>query len=132
MHFWAPQEMALLLGAITGLLTVVFVQARSARAEARHRDAETRVLLARIDENAEAAKQQVTNSHNTNLRDDLDSAWSVSNQVLADLGRHSELLHAVAEDVRETRAYVHRIDAQSHETHREIFGRLHALESKEG
>lgn len=132
MIHWSPTEITAALVAISGLLAVILVQARSARAEARHRDAETKLLLSRIDDNASKAKEQVTNSHVTNMRDDMDSTRFAVQQIVAEQARQAEVLTGVAADMREVRSSVARLDEHSHTTHREIFGRLHALESKEG
>lgn len=124
--------MALLLGTITGLLTVVFVQARSARAEARHRDAETQAILAEIARDAATAKEQTTNSHDTNMRDDMDTTRFTVQQIVAEQARQAELLTGMAADIREVRGLVLNLRNNSHATHTEIFDRLWRLESKEG
>lgn len=145
-------EITALLVAVSGLLTVVLVQARGARAEARHRDAETQQILAQIAHDTRSANAQVSNTHDTNLREDLDSVGlGVANlsdkltevaqqqrvmsyqqqRVSAEMARQAEQLAGLASDVREVRASTTTLAQNSHNTHAEIFGRIRALEQED-
>ena len=121
-------ELAGLLVAITGLLTVVLVQARKTAADVRRMDAETRAMLARIDDNAAATKDQTTNAHGTNLRDDIDDTRRAIEYLTAEHGRTAELLTGLATDMREVRSSVARLDSNAHDTHRDLDRRLRSLE----
>ena len=131
MIHWSLTEITAALVAISGLLAVILVQARSARAEARHRDAETKLLLSRIDENAATAKEQTTNSHVTNMRDDMDATRFTVQQIVAEQARQSEMLTGMATDIRDVRASITNLHNHSRATHEEIFGRILRLERKE-
>ena len=121
-------ELAGLLVAITGLLTVVLVQARKTAADVRRMDAETRAMLARIDDNAATAREQTTNSHGTNLRDDIDDTRRAIDYLTAEHGRTAELLTGLADDMREVRASVRRLDSDAHATHRDLYERIRCVE----
>lgn len=144
-------EITALLVAVSGLLTVILVQARGARAEARHRDAETQQILAQIAHDTRSANAQVSNTHDTNLREDLDSVGlGVANlsdkltevaqqqrvmsyqqqRVSAEMARQAEQLAGLASDVREVRASTTTLAQNSHNTHAEIFGRIRTLEQE--
>ena len=137
-------EITAMLVAVSGLLTVVLVRARGARAEARHRDAETQQILAQIAHDTRCTNEQVSNTHPTNLREDMDgigggvaaltsriSAVSTQQQqILAEQARQAERLTGISEDIREVRGTTSRLDQNSHETHAEIFGRIRALEQE--
>lgn len=144
-------EITALLVAVSGLLTVVLVQARGARAEARHRDAETRALLVEIESAAKRTDAQISNTHPTNLREDLDGVGlGVANlsdkltevaqqqrvmsyqqqQVSAEIARQAEQLTGLASDVREVRASTTTLAQNAHHTHAEIFGRIRTLEQE--
>lgn len=137
-------ELAVLLTAVTGVLTVLLVQARGARAEARHRDAETKRLLAGIKRDTAATDAQVSNTHGTNLRDDLDGVGggvaaltdrltTVAHQqqiMSAEVGRLSEQLTGIHSDLREVRGLTLQTRQNSHETHDDIYDRLRAVENR--
>ena len=144
-------ELAILLTAVAGVLTVLLVQARQAAAEARHRDAETQQILAQIAHDTRSANAQVSNTHDTNLREDLDGVGlGVANlsdkltevaqqqrvmsyqqqQVSAEIARQAEQLAGLASDVREIRASTTTLAQNSHNTHAEIFGRIRTLEQE--
>lgn len=117
-----------MLAAIGGVLAVVLVQGRKAHAEADRMDAETRAMLARIDDNAAAAKDQTTNSHSMNLRDDLDEHRHLLDLLVAEQSRSVTAIDGLSADVREVRAAVARMDSRSHDTHRDLYRRLRSLE----
>lgn len=121
-------ELAGLLVAITGLLTVVLVQARKTAADVRRMDAETRAMLARIDDNAATARDQTTNSHSLNLRDDLDEHRKLLDLLVAEQSRSATSIDGLSTDMREVRAAVARMDSRSHDTHRDLYEQIRRLE----
>lgn len=117
-----------LLVAITGLLTVVLVQARRTAAEVRRMDAETKAMLAEVGADAATAKDQTTNAHGTNLRDDIDDTRRAIEYLTAEHSRTAELLTGLATDMREVRSSVARLDSNAHDAHRDLDRRLRSLE----
>jgi|GEM_PF-2755735 len=138
-------ELAVLLTAVTGVLTVLLVQARGARAEARHRDAETQQILAQIAHDTRSVNTQVSNTHDTCLREDMDGMQhgitllgerltamsALQQQTLAAQAQQSEQLLGVADDVRQLRGSMERLDRNAHGTHRDLYDRLRALERRQ-
>ncbi|AGM12201.1 hypothetical protein SEA_DANZINA_26 [Streptomyces phage Danzina] len=56
-----------------------------------------------VRENAREARDQVANTHSTNLRDDLDELHGDVREALTVLNRHGELLISLHEDLRQER-----------------------------
>ncbi|ANT41097.1 hypothetical protein BI024_gp27 [Streptomyces phage Nanodon] len=56
-----------------------------------------------VRENAREARDQVANTHSTNLRDDLDELHGDVREALTVLNRHGELLVSLHEDLRQER-----------------------------
>lgn len=137
-----PQVTALLT-AMTALLGVVLVQARQARAEARHRDAETQKILSEIEASTKRTDGQISNSHSTNLRDDLDrmhrdigglsqrvgELGRQQAQILAEQTRQAGQLADLAADMRDVRQLTIQTRQNAHDTHTDIFRRLRDVET---
>ncbi|AKY03633.1 hypothetical protein SEA_IZZY_26 [Streptomyces phage Izzy] len=56
-----------------------------------------------VRENAQEARDQVANTHSTNLRDDLDDLHNDVREVLRVLGQHSEEIAGLRGDLRQER-----------------------------
>ncbi|MFE3589395.1 DUF2746 domain-containing protein [Streptomyces niveus] len=62
-----------------------------------------RNAIEEVRENTQEARAQVSNTHTTNLRDDLDELHEDVREVLRVLGRHTEEISGVREDLRQER-----------------------------
>ncbi|MGW6600615.1 DUF2746 domain-containing protein [Streptomyces sp. NPDC055036] len=62
-----------------------------------------RSAIEEVRENAQEARDQVSNTHTTNLRDDLDDLRADVREVLRILGQHTEEIGGVREDLRQER-----------------------------
>lgn len=98
-----------LITAITALLAVVLVQGRKAKAEAAHTRAETLQILDGLQRDAAHTREQVTNSHASNLRDDVDDIARVLATVAEQLRRLDASARNTAADVRGLRRDVGRL-----------------------
>ena len=119
--------------AITGLCTVLFVQARKTRAEARYQDPETKKILAQIEAKTSSTAEQVKNNHGTNLRDDLDRVADKVAMLFTKLDnqtdkqdRQFEMLHRSLASMTDR---LERLDSDSHDTHADLYTRLRRLET---
>ena len=120
-----------LLTAIGTLVSVLFVHARKAAAEAEQTRAETKEILARIDHKSSVTVEQVKNSHpNSNLRDDLDKVADTLRQVHGLAARTDQQMTIVAAEQRQLRQRVDRLDDDKHDTHKELYDRLRAIETR--
>ena len=126
-----PTEMSALLTAIatiltalTGLIIAVFVQARRAKTEADDAKADrmkTQVVLGEV-------KEQVANTHPTNLRDDIDNLTALIERLSRSQGDMKAVVHrldstteAIRGEARDERARVGRIEAEAHDTHSDLY-----------
>lgn len=122
---------AAVLTALAGLVTALFVNARKARAEAEQTRAETKEILARIDHKSSVTVEQVRNSHpDGNLRDDIDKVSRLLEQVHGLASRTDQQMTIVAAEQRELRQRVDRLDSDKHDTHKELYDRLRAIETR--
>ena len=153
-----PQEVAdvltaiaALLVALGGLLGVVLVQARKAKAEATKTAAETKAMLEQLHANTAIAAHELQHNHGSSVKD---SQTRTERQV-SELAARVDQVLAVQErtnlEVRETRADVQimrtemrddrasldaerqarqDLDSKADRTHSEIFGRLNRIEGK--
>ena len=110
-----PSEMSALLAAIatvltglTGLIIAVFVQARRAKTEADDAKADRMKTQAVLGE----VKEQVANTHPTNLRDDIDNLTALIERLTTE---------AIRGEARDERARVGRIEAEAHDTHSDLY-----------
>ena len=128
---YTPSEMSALLAAIatvltalTGLIIAVFVQARRARAEADDAKADrvkTQAVLGEV-------KEQVANTHPTNLRDDIDNLTALIERLSVSQSDMKAVVHrldstteAIRGEARDERARVGRIEAEAHDTHSDLY-----------
>ena len=126
-----PSEMSALLAAIatvltglTGLIIAVFVQARRAKTEADAAKADrvkTQSVLGEV-------KEQVANTHPTNLRDDIDNLTALIERLShsqadmkAVVNRVETTTEAIRGEARDDRARVGRIEAEAHDTHSDLY-----------
>ena len=126
-----PSEMSALLAAIatvltalTGLIIAVFVQARRARTEADDAKADrvkTQAVLGEV-------KEQVANTHPTNLRDDIDNLTTLVERLSVSQSDMKAVVHrldstteAIRGEARDERARVGRIEAEAHDTHSDLY-----------
>ena len=126
-----PTEMSALLAAIatvltalTGLIIAVFVQARRARTEADDAKADrvkTQAVLGEV-------KEQVANTHPTNLRDDIDNLTALIERVSRSQSDMKAVVHrldstteAIRGEARDDRARVGRLEAEAHDTHTDLY-----------
>ena len=126
-----PTEMSALLTAIatvltalTGLIIAVFVQARRARTEADDAKADrvkTQAVLGEV-------KEQVANTHPTNLRDDIDNLTALIERVSRSQSDMKAVVHrveataeAIRGEARDDRARVGRLEAEAHDTHTDLY-----------
>lgn len=148
MQIPTPGEWTALMGAVgvvltalSALVVAVFVQARKAKsdtADAALAREQTRKTLLEV-------KDQVTNTHATNLREDLTSV-QLGQAELAKLierisesltgmkavvGRIDTTVESIRGEARDDRARVERIDSDAHETHADIYRRLREQETRE-
>ena len=153
-----PQEVAdvltaiaALLVALGGLLGVVLVQARKAKAEATKTAAETKAMLEQLRADTAIAAHELQHNHGSSVKD---SQTRTERQV-SELAARVDQVLAVQErtnlEVRETRADVQimrtemrddrasldaerqarqDLDSKADRTHSEIFGRLNRIEGK--
>ena len=128
---YTPSEMSALLAAIatvltalTGLIIAVFVQARRARTEADDAKADrvkTQAVLGEV-------KEQVANTHPTNLRDDIDNLTTLVERLSVSQSDMKAVVHrldstteAIRGEARDERARVGRIEAEAHDTHSDLY-----------
>ena len=128
---YTPSEMSALLAAIatvltalTGLVIAVFVQARRARTEADDAKADrvkTQAVLGEV-------KEQVANTHPTNLRDDIDNLTALVERLSVSQSDMKAVVHrldstteAIRGEARDERARVGRIEAEAHDTHSDLY-----------
>lgn len=130
--------------ALAGLLGVLLVQSVKARAEAAKTAAEISAM--RID-TAETA-EQVKNSHDTNLRDDLDAIHATVRSmadavdraetgvadVSVDIRRIDTRQQGMVDDLRQVRGDLadernarELLDKHAHDTHADIYRRLNSI-----
>ncbi len=126
-----PNEMSALLTAIatvltalTGLIIAVFVQARRAKAEVDDAKADrvkTQEVLGEV-------KEQVANTHPTNLRDDIDNLTALIERLSHSQSDMKAVVHrveataeAIRGEARDDRARVGRLEAEAHDTHAELY-----------
>ena len=126
-----PTEMSALLAAIatvltalTGLIIAVFVQARRAKTEADDAKADrvkTQAVLGEV-------KEQVANTHPTNLRDDIDNLTALIERVSRSQSDMKAVVHrveataeAIRGEARDDRARVGRLEAEAHDTHADLY-----------
>ena len=126
-----PSEMSALLAAIatvltalTGLIIAVFVQARRAKTEADDAKADrvkTQEVLGEV-------KEQVANTHPTNLRDDIDNLTALIERLSVSQSDMKAVVHrldstteAIRGEARDERARVGRIEAEAHDTHSDLY-----------
>ena len=126
-----PSEMSALLAAIatvltalTGLIIAVFVQARRAKTEADDAKADrvkTQEVLGEV-------KEQVANTHPTNLRDDIDNLTALIERVSRSQSDMKAVVHrveataeAIRGEARDDRARVERLEAEAHDTHADLY-----------
>lgn len=144
-----PQEwsaiitaLSLIITALAGLITAIFVQARNARAAAEKSKAETEVLLRSLRDTQQKTLDQVANTHDINLRDDLDRHWEILQQISQSQANmrtiqddQGKTIDRTALDVSQVRTElegvrrnVTEVDSRGNRTHGEIFERIHSLE----
>lgn len=128
---YTPSEMSALLVAIatvltalTGLIIAVFVQARRAKTEADDAKADRKRTQAVLGE----VKEQVANTHPTNLRDDIDNLTALIERVSRSQSDMKAVVHrldstteAIRGEARDERARVGRIEAEAHDTHNDLY-----------
>ena len=128
---YTPTEMSALLAAIatvltalTGLIIAVFVQARRARTEADDAKADRKRTQAVLGE----VKEQVANTHPTNLRDDIDNLTALIERLSVEQADMKAVVHrldstteAIRGEARDERARVGRIEAEAHDTHSDLY-----------
>lgn len=126
-----PSEMSALLAAIatvltamTGLIIAVFVQARRAKTEADDAKADRKRTQAVLGE----VKEQVANTHPTNLRDDIDNLTALIERLSVSQSDMKAVVHrldstteAIRGEARDERARVGRIEAEAHDTHSDLY-----------
>ena len=126
-----PSEMSALLAAIatvltamTGLIIAVFVQARRAKSEADDAKADRKRTQAVLGE----VKEQVANTHPTNLRDDIDNLTALIERLSVSQSDMKAVVHrldstteAIRGEARDERARVGRIEAEAHDTHSDLY-----------
>ena len=126
-----PSEMSALLAAIatvltalTGLIIAVFVQARRARTEADDAKADRMKTQAVLGE----VKEQVANTHPTNLRDDIDNLTALIERLSVSQSDMKAVVHrldstteAIRGEALDERARVGRIEAEAHDTHSDLY-----------
>ena len=115
---------ATVLTALTGLIIAVFVQARRARTEADDAKADRKRTQAVLGE----VKEQVANTHPTNLRDDIDNLTALierlshsQSDMKAVVHRLDSTTEAIRGEARDERARVGRIEAEAHDTHSDLY-----------
>ena len=137
---YTPTEMSALLAAIatvltalTGLIIAVFVQARRARTEADDARADrvkTQAVLGEV-------KEQVANTHPTNLRDDIDNLTALIERLSVSQADMKAVVHrldltteAIRGEARDERARVGRIESEAHDTHSDLYRLIRELEKE--
>ena len=115
---------ATVLTALTGLIIAVFVQARRARTEADDAKADRMKTQAVLGE----VKEQVANTHPTNLRDDIDNLTALIERLSRSQADMKAVVHrldstteAIRGETRDDRARVGRLEAEAHDTHTDLY-----------
>ena len=115
---------AAVLTALTGLIIAVFVQARRAKTEADAAKADRKRTQAVLGE----VKEQVANTHPTNLRDDIDNLTALIERLSRSQSDMKAVVHrldstteAIRGEARDERARVGRIEAEAHDTHNDLY-----------
>ena len=115
---------ATVLTALTGLIIAVFVQARRAKTEADDAKADRKRTQAVLGE----VKEQVANTHPTNLRDDIDNLTALIERLSVSQSDMKAVVHrldstteAIRGEARDERARVGRIEAEAHDTHSDLY-----------
>ena len=135
-----PTEMSALLAAIatvltalTGLIIAVFVQARRAKTEADAAQADRKRTQAVLGE----VKEQVANTHPTNLRDDIDNLTALIERLSVSQSDMKAVVHrldstteAIRGEARDERARVGRIEAEAHDTHNDLYRLIREIEKE--
>ena len=135
-----PNEMSAILTAIatvltalTGLIIAVFVQARRAKTEADAAQADRKRTQAVLGE----VKEQVANTHPTNLRDDIDNLTALIERLSVSQSDMKAVVHrldstteAIRGEARDERARVGRIEAEAHDTHNDLYRLIREIEKK--
>lgn len=135
-----PNEMSAILTAIatvltalTGLIIAVFVQARRAKTEADAAKADLKRTQAVLGE----VKEQVANTHQTNLRDDIDNLTALIERLSVSQSGMKAVVHrldltteAIRGEARDERARVGRIEAEAHDTHNDLYRMIREIEKE--
>ena len=100
-----------LITAVTGLLALLLVDLRKVRSEVA------------------GITTQVRNSHPTNLRDDIDRLALNQDQMLRSMQRVEQAQNDLADDLRVERVARERLDADAHQTHRDLFGHIRRIDN---
>ena len=160
-----PQEVAdvltaiaALLVALGGLLGVVLVQARKAKAEATKTAAETKTMLEQLRADTAIAAHELQHNHGSSVKDSQTRTERQVSELAARLDQVLAVQERTNVEVRETRAEMKEtradvqimrtemrddrasldterqarqdLDAKADRTHTEIFGRLNRIEGK--
>ena len=104
----APEATAAIVTAVLGFLGVVFEKQRRA-----HK---------RLERATETVREQVQNSHSTNLRDDMDRVLEGQERILAILDGHGKSIGGLRDDLRQVRDEL----ATEREERRDVGRRLDA------
>lgn len=128
-------SVATLLTALAGLWGGFHIGRQGSKAAARSRE-ETRAAIEETLEAAQATKEQVTNHHPSNLRDDVSEIQVQVAQTREQLAHLTDMFVAgqQASAARDDalRSSVDSINARSEQTHDAIFSRLRDIESGRG
>ena len=124
---------ATVLTALTGLIIAVFVQARRAKTEADAAKADRKRTQAVLGE----VKEQVANTHPTNLRDDIDNLTALIERLSVSQSDMKAVVHrldstteAIRGEARDERARVGRIEAEAHDTHNDLYRMIREIEKE--
>ena len=126
-------SIATVLTALTGLIIAVFVQSRRAKTEADAAKADRKRTQAVLGE----VKEQVANTHPTNLRDDIDNLTALIERLSVSQSDMKAVVHrldstteAIRGEARDERARVGRIEAEAHDTHNDLYRMIREIEKE--
>ena len=86
------------------------------------------VMLGKVHAQGKEIRDQVSNTHQTNLRDDLDNLTALIERVSRSQSDMKAVVHrveataeAIRGEARDDRARVGRIEAEAHDTHNDLY-----------
>ena len=97
------------------------------------------IMIGKIHKQSKEVLEQVANTHNTNLREDIDDNGRSMNKILElvlsltdQINKTNATIEKIRDDIRDERLRITQLDDHAHESHQEIFKRITRLEGVSG